>query len=351
MAIAPTLARFQPADRPRPTPPAAARTDPRPPTAAEPTVTGRPCWRDRASRRRVARRRHRRGQRLPPGAGRARGSRRPDGDLADRLSEAVPQRQRPEAGRLDTELREQGAHGAAAAVAGCRPRPSARRRCRRATPRRRAPRRPASRSSRAARASAPCRPRPAPPTSSGPRPHRGGDPRLRAQQQRRRVAQRRARRSGRRSRRPPRRDVGPSSAASRRCSGCPGSGSRACGQPCARQAASMPGVLARAVVAEPPGPALLLAVLELVDGRTRAGEQPADGVELRRLRLVRGARDRELLVGEIVVALGERDGLDRLPGRAQERDERRGRRRPRRPRRRARPPRGRGGWPRRRRRA
>ena len=62
----------------------------------------------------------------------------------------------------------------------------------------------------------------------------------------------------------------------------------------------------------PVGPPLLRAVLEVVDRRARAREQLAHGRELRGLRAVRGAGDRDLVVVEVVVALDERDRLDRL---------------------------------------
>ena len=72
-------------------------------------------------------------------------------------------------------------------------------------------------------------------------------------------------------------------------------------------------MLARAVVAEPPfGPALLRAVLEVLDGGARALEETADGLELSGLGLMGGARDRELVVGKVVVRLGERHRLDGL---------------------------------------
>ena len=81
-------------------------------------------------------------------------------------------------------------------------------------------------------------------------------------------------------------------------------------------------VLARAVVAELPlRPALLRPVLEVVHRRPARASSVAHRLELRRLRLVRGARDRELGVGEVVVGLVERHRLDRLPRRAQEGDE------------------------------
>src|SRR5262249_59141590 len=65
-------------------------------------------------------------------------------------------------------------------------------------------------------------------------------------------------------------------------------------------------MLARAVVAEPAlGPAFLRAVLEVVDGCSGPGEQTPDGLELSRLRLVRRACDRELVVVEVVVGIGE----------------------------------------------
>src|SRR5262249_49399256 len=72
-------------------------------------------------------------------------------------------------------------------------------------------------------------------------------------------------------------------------------------------------MLARAVVAEPAlGPAFLGAVLEVVDGCSGPGEQTPDGLELSRLRLVRRACDRELVVVEGVVGIGEWHRLDRL---------------------------------------
>ena len=83
-----------------------------------------------------------------------------------------------------------------------------------------------------------------------------------------------------------------------------------------------PGVLARAVVVERVGrPALLDPALELPLARGRVGEEPADGVELRRLRPVRGARDRELAQVEVVAGAHERQRLDRLRRGAQEGDE------------------------------
>src|SRR5579862_6431158 len=83
-----------------------------------------------------------------------------------------------------------------------------------------------------------------------------------------------------------------------------------------------PGMLARAIVAELPlRPALLQTVLEVVDGRSRAREHLANSVELGGLRMMRRTGDRDLVVVEVVVALDERDGLDRLRRRAQEADE------------------------------
>ena len=74
-------------------------------------------------------------------------------------------------------------------------------------------------------------------------------------------------------------------------------------------------MLSRAVVAEPAFRApFLRAVLEVVDARAGAVEQLANGLELGRLGLVGGAGDRKLVVGELVVGLGERDRLDRLRG-------------------------------------
>ena len=82
------------------------------------------------------------------------------------------------------------------------------------------------------------------------------------------------------------------------------------------------GVLAGAVVPELSfRPALLRPVLEVVDRRARAREQRAHRVELRGLGLVRCARDRELVVVEVVVGLGERHRLDRLRRRAKEADD------------------------------
>ena len=59
-------------------------------------------------------------------------------------------------------------------------------------------------------------------------------------------------------------------------------------------------VLARAVVSEPPvGTTLLRAVLEIVDRGARPREHLAHGRELRRLGVMGGARDRELVVLEM----------------------------------------------------
>src|SRR5439155_19526383 len=83
-----------------------------------------------------------------------------------------------------------------------------------------------------------------------------------------------------------------------------------------------PRVLAGAVVAELPfRPTFLQPVLEIVDARARAREHLAHRVELRRLRAMRRAGDRDLVVVEVVVALDEGDRLDRLGRRAQVADE------------------------------
>ena len=68
-------------------------------------------------------------------------------------------------------------------------------------------------------------------------------------------------------------------------------------------------------------PAFLDPALELPLARGRVGEEPPNGVELRGLRLVRGARDRELAQVEVVAGPHERQGLDRLRRGAQEGDE------------------------------
>ena len=79
-----------------------------------------------------------------------------------------------------------------------------------------------------------------------------------------------------------------------------------------------PRVLARAVVAKlPVGPALLRPVLEVVDLDPGAGEHLARGGQLGGLGAMGGTGDRELVVVEVVVALEERDRLDRLRRRAQ----------------------------------
>jgi hypothetical protein len=53
-------------------------------------------------------------------------------------------------------------------------------------------------------------------------------------------------------------------------------------------------------------PPLLDPALELPLARGRVGEEPPDRVELRRLRLVRGARDRELTQIDVVTGTDER---------------------------------------------
>ena len=73
------------------------------------------------------------------------------------------------------------------------------------------------------------------------------------------------------------------------------------------------GVLARAVVAELPfGPPRLQPVLQVIDGDAGAREHLPHRGELRWLRTVGRARDRDLVVVQVVVALHERDRLDRL---------------------------------------
>jgi hypothetical protein len=62
------------------------------------------------------------------------------------------------------------------------------------------------------------------------------------------------------------------------------------------------------------------AALEVVLGRTRAGEELPDGRELLGPGSMRGARDRHVLLREIVVGTHEQEGLDRLGGRAHERN-------------------------------
>ena len=79
------------------------------------------------------------------------------------------------------------------------------------------------------------------------------------------------------------------------------------------------GVLAGAIVTELPlRTRLLQTVFQVVDTRFCACQQRAHRSELCGLRLMRRARDRELLVSEIGVALEERNRLHRLQGRAEE---------------------------------
>ena len=61
--------------------------------------------------------------------------------------------------------------------------------------------------------------------------------------------------------------------------------------------------------------------LELPLAPRCVGEEPPNRVELRRLRLVRRARDRELAQVEVVAGAHERQSLDRLRRGAQEGDE------------------------------
>ena len=67
----------------------------------------------------------------------------------------------------------------------------------------------------------------------------------------------------------------------------------------------------------PVGPALLQAVLEVVDRRSGTREHLPHRRQLGRLGVMRRAGDRDLVVVEVVVALDERNRLDRLRRRAQ----------------------------------
>ena len=80
-----------------------------------------------------------------------------------------------------------------------------------------------------------------------------------------------------------------------------------------------PRVLPGAVVPElAVGPALLQSVLEIVDGCACARQHLSHCRQLRRLRAMRRAGDRDLVVAEIVVAFDERDRLDGLRRRPEE---------------------------------
>src|SRR5439155_27247449 len=80
-----------------------------------------------------------------------------------------------------------------------------------------------------------------------------------------------------------------------------------------------PGVLAGAVVLDAARrPALLLAALEVVLGGRRLRQQAPDRLELRRLGVVRGARDRDFELLEIGSRAYKRQRLDRLRSGAQE---------------------------------
>ena len=82
------------------------------------------------------------------------------------------------------------------------------------------------------------------------------------------------------------------------------------------------GVLARAVVREQArAAAFLRPELEVVLGRRRLREQARSSSELRRLRPMRRARDRELLLRQVVPLARERQRLDRLGRRSEEGDE------------------------------
>ena len=63
---------------------------------------------------------------------------------------------------------------------------------------------------------------------------------------------------------------------------------------------------------------VLESVLEVVDGSPGARQELPHRRELRGLGLVGGARDRELVVGQVVVGLEERNRLHRLERRAEE---------------------------------
>ena len=103
------------------------------------------------------------------------------------------------------------------------------------------------------------------------------------------------RRSARRSRRR-RRRAGPTSSATRCCSGCDELAIRVERPAVCAAGGEHPGVLARAVVPERAvRAAVLRAALEVADLCSGAREQLPHRGELRRLGLVRGARDRELV--------------------------------------------------------
>ncbi len=78
-------------------------------------------------------------------------------------------------------------------------------------------------------------------------------------------------------------------------------------------------VLARAVVVQ--AAPVDSAALEVVLGRSGAGEELPGRRDLLGSRVVRRSRDRHVLVGEIVVGANEGKRLDRLGRRAHERDE------------------------------
>jgi len=77
-------------------------------------------------------------------------------------------------------------------------------------------------------------------------------------------------------------------------------------------------VLSGAVVLEPCG---IRATLEVVLGGSGAREELADGRQLLGPCVVRGRGDGDVLLGEVVVRADEEKCLDRLRGRAHERDE------------------------------
>src|SRR5262249_53171758 len=83
-----------------------------------------------------------------------------------------------------------------------------------------------------------------------------------------------------------------------------------------------PGVLARAVVVDLlRRPALLETELEVVFGRVRVREELPRGLDLLGCVVMGRARDRDLVVSEVVARAHERQRLQRLRSRAQEADE------------------------------
>ena len=139
-----------------------------------------------------------------------------------------------------------------------------------------------------------------------------------------------ARTSGRRSRRSPPALAPPSNSRDpllQRVGS--GAGTPRSGQPCARQAASIPACLPEQLWPSFPSgrPSCRPFSRSSTVAPARASSRP-DGGELRRLRLVRRTGDRDLVVVEVVVALDERHGLDRLRRGAEEARRRSGRPQP-----------------------